>query len=100
MKKVCAFVAFALISLATTSAHAQSTISPVPGAPDRPHEPSPTTGSLDKVSGQQRSDGQMMSTTPRGTGGVNAGRNSTMAGKKSARKEMKMQKKATKAGSM
>jgi hypothetical protein len=91
MKKVCAFVAFAMISLATTSAHAQSTISPVPGAPDRPHEPTPTTGSLDKVSGQQRSDGQMMSTTPSGS--------STMAGKKAARKEMKMQKKATKAGS-
>jgi hypothetical protein len=101
MKKVLALAAFVLTSLAATSAHAQSTISPVPGAPDRPHETAPTTAPLDQVTGQTRSDGQMTSanggTT---TGSTKMRRSSDMAAKKEARKEMKMKKKSNKTSTM
>lgn len=60
MKKLLAFAAFAFISLAATSAHAQSTISPVPGAKDTPHEPMPTNAPDQQPYGAMRSKGQQM----------------------------------------
>ena len=100
MKKLLAFAAFALISLAATSAHAQSTISPVPGAPDRPHEPAPTTAPLDQVTGQTRSDGQMMPNNRSQYKGTKMRTGSAANPRKEARREMKMEKKNSKMGSM
>jgi hypothetical protein len=100
MKKAFAIAAFALVSLAATSAHAQSTISPVPGAPDRPHETSPTVDANDQISGPRRSaDQQMAGTrsrykTKRMSGALSP------ADRKEDRKEMKMRRKADKAGNM
>jgi len=101
MKKVFAIAAFAFVSLAATSAHAQSTISPVPGAPDRPHEPAPTVDANDQISGPRRSkDQQMAGTRSRYKTRKTSGSNMSPADRKEDRKEMKMRKKADKAGNM
>ena len=100
MKKIITLAAFALISLAATSAHAQSTISPVPGAPDRPHETSPTIDANDQISGQRRSDGQQVAGTRSRYKTKKTNGNMSAADRKEDRKEMKMRKKTNKAGSM
>lgn len=101
MKKAIALAAFAFVSLATTSAHAQSTISPVPDAPDRPHQTAPTVSPNDQVTGQTRSDGQQMPNA-RSQYKPERMRNAkkSMIGKKADRQEMKMQKRADRTGSM
>jgi hypothetical protein len=97
MKKVLFSTAFALLCLATSSAHAQSTISPVPGAPDRPHQPAPTTAPNDQVYGDSRSASQALP-NKRGQYKEKHTRGSRMS--TPARKEMKMQRKMDKSGSM
>ncbi len=99
MKKVLALAVFAVLGLAATSAQAQSTISPVPGAPDRPHQTAPTVSPSDQITGQTRSDGQAAPAKQYDTKRMRNAKMS-MTGKKEERKEMKMQKKADKAGSM
>lgn len=99
MKKILASAAFALISLAATSAHAQSTISPVPGAPDKPHEPAPTSAPDQQIVGQTRSDSQLLPANGSQSNGQNMSGNNTSASK-SARKQHKMKSKTTSTGTM
>lgn len=99
MKNILTLAVFACLGFAATSVQAQSTISPVPGAVDRPHQTAPTASPSDQVTGQTRSDGQMAPAKQYNTKRTRNAKMS-MTGKKEERKEMKMQKKADKAGSM
>ena len=100
MKKVLALAAFAFAGLAVTATCAQPTT--VLGALDRPHQTTPAAANT-QATGQTHADGQ----TP-ATGTQYKKYNSTkmrdakmsMTAKKEERKEMRMQKKADKAGNM
>lgn len=82
MKKLVAFAVFALVSLAATAAHAQSTISPVPGAKDTPHETSPSNVPSQDAYGSQKSADQKLNTKHSGnyTDGTDT-KNARRAGK-------------------
>ena len=60
MKKLLFFAAFALASLAASSAKAQSTISPVPGGKDTPHETQPSNIPSEDPYGKMRSPDQRL----------------------------------------
>jgi hypothetical protein len=101
MKKAIARAAFAFMSLATISAHAQSTTPAVPSAPNQPQQTAPVVSPSTSVMGQTHADGQQM-TNARSQYKPERMRNAKklMTDKKADRQEMKMQKKADKAGSM
>lgn len=101
MKKALVLAAFTLASFTATAGHAQSTSSPVPGAPDRAQQTTPTVGGNNQVTSQTRFDGQQ---SPNVRSQYKPERmraaKMSMSAKKADRKEMRMQKKADKAGNM
>jgi hypothetical protein len=95
MKNFLAIAAFALASLAATSAHAQSTISPVPGGADAPHQTAPTKAPDQSVYGQTRSDGQQMPNNRGQYKGQKMRGGNHVPESKEARKQMKKQTTST-----